>query len=265
MNFSDSCLLLACFTHSFIMSLSSEIVSLLAHLALPALGAHVSKMASTSSSPRSRTTARRQRSSQTTGMNPLNRADLAVRPPDARSVPNRVPRSIQSQIVWDVVKIATVVNTSTTVVTETNFNMSLVQHPQSGQYVALYDQWTIPQASMSIFSQTPPGFGTSPSMLYTALDFDNASNIATVAAISDFSTCAVNELSPTLKLTRSIKPCCKGNISSATSAACERLWIDTSQPSVPFFGFRTIAGPSSTGSIQFTVEITIYFAFRNQV
>lgn len=197
-------------------------------------------------------------------MNPTNRADLAVRPPDNRNVPSSVPRSIQSQIVWDVVKLATSVTTSITAVVETNFNMSLVQHPQSGQWVALFDQWTIPMASMSIYSQTPPGFVSTPAMLYTALDFDNASNLTTIAAISDFSTCAVNELSPSMKLVRSIKPCCKGNISSATSAACERLWIDTSQPSVPFFGFRSIAG-ISTAATAFTVEITIYFAFRNQV
>jgi len=100
-------------------------------------------------------------------------------------------------------------------------------------------------------------------MFYSALDFDNASNITTIAAISDFGTCAVNELSSTMRLTRSIKPCCKVNISSATSAGCERLWVDTSQPSVPFFGFRTMATP--TGVFFFTVEITIYFAFRNQV
>jgi hypothetical protein len=54
------------------------------------------------------------------GMTPVNRADLGVRPP-TYSIPTTVPRQVSNQVVWDVVKVNTVITTSSSSIVETNF------------------------------------------------------------------------------------------------------------------------------------------------
>jgi hypothetical protein len=225
-----------------------------------------STMARNSRASRSR--GGRGNSSSSTGTRPSNRDDLRIRPPDQRSVPRSVPRNLLSRITWDVVKISTTITSATGGITETNFRFDLNTHPQVASWTALFDQWTIPMASVSFESTMPPGATIAPAVMYTALDFDNNAIISTVAAIEDFASCDSHPMTPQMTFVRSVKPCCKSTLQSSGSlvnAGTERLWVDSSQPTISFFGIRSILSATVGGTYSIAAVTTIYYAFRNPI
>jgi hypothetical protein len=224
--------------------------------------------ASVPKAPRGARQGRRSQSRPSTGISgfqPTNRGDLSVRPPQLTNVPRGVPRNVASLWAWDTVKFDTSITLSTTAVTETNFSFNLTQHPQQTSWTALFDQWTIPQVSVAFMSGLPPGSTGGPSVLHTALDFDNITNISTVAAIEDFSTCNSVAMQPQTRFVRSVRPSCRTYNSAGTVAlVVGPSWVDSAVPSTTFFGIRSIAGTSgNVYAIQCTV--TIWFCFRNQI
>jgi len=206
------------------------------------------------------------RSRAATGTAPSNGGDLAVRPPDMRSVPKRVPSNVQGMIVWDIVKFTTTITTAVGGITETNFNVGLSSHPQSASWIALFDQWTIPQFSVSFESQMPPGLTAAPAVMYTALDFDNSTSLGSVTAIQDYSTCGSRPMTPQTSFVRSVRPCCKSALagSSIVNAGLERLWVDSAQSGIGFFGIRSIATATAT-PYNISAVVTVWYAFRNQI
>jgi hypothetical protein len=200
-------------------------------------------------------------------MLPASSGDLRVRPPTLTDVPRHVPRNIPSQVVWDIIKVESLPTLSTSTITETNFSFSLSNHPSATSYTNLYDQWTIPQFSVSFVSLSPPGQTTTVPRVYTALDFDNVSTGQTVATLEDFSTCRVQTLEPGKSIVRSILPCIKLTTATGASAVPTRSWVDSATPAQPFFGIRSIA--TQIGNAQPTQPLlcvaTIVFAFRNQI
>jgi len=202
-------------------------------------------------------------SSSVSGTAPAARADLRVKPPSNTNVPNSVPRSVSNQVVWDVVKIDGTQVNSTSAPTEFNFNASLSAHPQASSWQALFDQWTVPQFSVSYQAMTPPGLTTAPPRLYTALDFDNTNTIGTITAIEDYSTSSCLELQPQSKIVRSIKPCTKP-VNIGTTSGVARMWIDSGTPSAVFYGIRSMMSASGA-QVTVSTTLTIWFAFRNQI
>lgn len=198
---------------------------------------------------------------------PMNGADLKVRPPVGR-VPSSVPRAVSNQIVWDVVSYDNNLTASASgAVVENNFNFALSYHPQAASWAALFDQWCIPQASVTYQSQLSPGSTTNPCVLYTALDFDSTNNLGQVTAIEDFSTCETAVMNPQTSVIRSIHPCNKATIQTTAGTALsgvQRNWCDSAQPTSFWVGIRTItAGGSSAMNIN--AKVTVWFAFRNQI
>jgi len=249
-------------TYSRVMDMSNPLLPLLGLLGAAWAGNHALTGGPKPSGGR-RT--KRVASGSSTGMNPVNRADLSVRPPDASSVPRSVPRSVTNQVVWDSVKIDGTLSSGTSI-TEANFSGSLSLHPQAAQWAQLFDQWTIPQMSVTFRSVLAPGSTAIPPDLYTALDFDSVGNLGTVTAIEDFSTCAVLPLEPGRTVTRTIRPCCKPLIGSTSITGLARSWIDSSFTNIQFLAIRSIIG-TTTGAITPIVHttFTIWFAFRNQI
>jgi len=169
-------------------------------------------------------------------------------------------------IVWDVVKITNLITTAVGGITEVNFAVTLNSHPQSASWTALFDQWTIPQFSVSFESQMPPGSVTAPAILFTALDFDNNTTIGSVSAIEDFSTCDSHPMNPQTTFVRSVRPTCKSALlaGSLVNAGTQRSWVDSTQPGVFFFGIRSIA--TATAAVyNISCITTIWYAFRNQI
>lgn len=203
-------------------------------------------------------------SSSSGGFQPTNRSDVRVRPPTNGNVPSSVPRSIPNQVVWDVVKIDNLLNLGTAF-SEGGFSAQLSSHPQVSSWTSLFDQWTVPQMSVTFMSVMPPGSTANAARVYTALDFDNVAPLGSIAAIEDFSTASIHALEPGVAFTRSIQPCTKPTVATS-SVGVARLWMDSTSSSNPFYGIRYIVGPSNnalTGVISTTV--TIWFAFRNQI
>jgi len=197
-------------------------------------------------------------------MAPASAADLRVKPPNSRNVPQNVPRNIPSQIVWDVVKLDSTITTSTSGVQETNYSFSLSNHPQVASWTALFDQWCIPQASVTFQSLLPPGSTLIPVKLYTALDFDNSNAITTISALEDYSTASMTVMEPQSRIVRSIRPCIKPTVSSSNSAV-DRMWIDSGTPSNSWYAIRSMCSQSATSNQTISVTTVIWYAFRNQI
>lgn len=199
------------------------------------------------------------------GMNPINRSDLSVKPPTSYNIPSTIPRNVASMVSWDTVKIDFSQTVSTSLISEFNDSFSLNNHPQASSWAALFDQWCIPQVTVCYRSLIPPGNTNAPAILYTALDFDNNTNIGTVANIEDFSTCQVHTMGDGAVVMRSIRPCSKVTSTTGVGASdLARSWHDSAFPGVSHTGFRAIC--STAGSVYtITRTITIWYAFRNQI
>jgi hypothetical protein len=194
---------------------------------------------------------------------PENRRDLSLRPPTS-NIP-RLPANVGNQVCWDTVKIRATFTTLTSGPAENNFAVSLNSHPQVSSWAALFDQFCIPQFSVSFFSQESPSSTGSPIELHTAIDFDNVTNIGTLAAIDDFGSAQVDNLIFNKRVTRSIKPCVKFTAGATASSGVARSWIDCATPGVNHFGIRSICAPSVTSAQTFVSETTIWFGFRNSI
>jgi hypothetical protein len=207
-------------------------------------------------------------STSVTGYQPTNRADLTIKPPDPFNVPYRIPKNVAAVLAWDTVKVDSAISVSATTVSETNFSFNLSQHPQASSWTALFDQWTIPQVSITFSSALAPGSVTGPCLFHTALDFDNITNINTVAAIEDFSSCNSVAMQPQTRFVRSVRPASRAYSTSGGSGTNALIvgpqWVDAAVPGVPFFGIRTIAS-SAGAAYSIDATVTIWFCFRNQI
>jgi hypothetical protein len=208
-------------------------------------------------------------------MNPISLSDLMIVPPDDMAVPNRIPRNIDSQVVWFVEKIPGILSTAVgTAISQVNYSFSLQNHDQVNSLVSLFDQWTLPMYSISFESLIAPGALTAPPTLYTALDFDNANPLAAPADvnITNYPSCESLVLEPGAKIVRSIRPCLKvvAGTTAATGptlgSATNRMWVDTLSQGTPFYGIRTVlVNNSNTAVFACEAIVTLYFAFRNCV
>lgn len=201
------------------------------------------------------------------GMNPTNRSDLAIKPPDQTNVPRSIPRNVQSLISWDVVKVNSLI-TGTSSLVETNYAAALTNHPQANSWSALFDQWTIPQFTVEFDSQIPPGATNIPPVLYTALDFDNVTNLGSISLLEDYATCEVRQLTTGTRTMRSVRPTCKvvqgvAGGSTSTSGVVKAMWVDSGQQTTQFYAIRSILSISPSTVIN--VTWTIWYAFRNQI
>jgi len=200
-------------------------------------------------------------------MNPLNGEDLKVRPLSMTSVPKSIPRNVTSQVVWDVVKLDGVLTASATAVVENNFSYSLAQHPQASIWTQLFDQWALPFFSIEFDSLTTPGDQTTVPTLYTALDFDSANTINTIANIEDFGSSEASVMQPSVRVLRSVRPSTKNAVASSTSTPQAVLggpvWIDSSFTTIPHYGIRSMLSISS--ALQVKTTSTLYFCFRNSI
>lgn len=195
----------------------------------------------------------------------MNTSDLRLKPPTPFNVPRRVPRNVASMIMWDTVKLNASNTFSSSAVIEQNYAFSMSQHPQSSSWLALFDQYSIPQVTIEWDSTTPPGQTSASPMLYTAIDFDNTAAIGTIQRIEDFSSSQATPMNPQFRLMRSVRPTVREAVQNSSGTAASGvgpMWIDSGDATVPFFGIRSILG---TGLGSFNTTITIWYCFRNHI
>lgn len=183
-----------------------------------------------------------------------------------RRVPQSVPRSLASQVIWDVVRITSVIQTSLTAITETNFAFTFNSHPELTQWAALFDQWCIPQVAVTFASLEPPGsLGVIP-QLYTAVDFDNTTNLGAALTLLEFENAQSVALGSGMSHTRACHPCLKVNLSSSgSSAGVDKMWCDSANPGGTWFGIRSIVEATPTTVSLIRVTQTLWFAFRSGI
>jgi len=183
-----------------------------------------------------------------------------------RNVPQRIPRQISAQIVWDVVRVSTNSSNSITGIVETNFSFNLSSHPEQAQWSALFDQWCIPQVAVSFTSTEAPGSTGNVPSLFTAVDFDNVTNLGSVTLIQEFENNQSVLLAPGMSHTRACHPCVKLSLaSSGSSFGVDKMWCDSSTPGATWFGLRSILGQSGVATVTIAVQQTLWFAFRNGI
>lgn len=202
-----------------------------------------------------------------TGMNPFNRADAGVVPLRFTNVPTRIPRNITSIVVWDVVKVDSTITSSLSAVVETGFAFSLNTHPQQANWSALFDQWSIPFASVTFQSLYQPGATLVPPLIATALDFDNIAPIGSLSNIEDFASCEATVMSVGTKFTRTVRPCVKIGSYNGTALVASTptpSWNDAASPGIQNLGIRSLLAQSA-GVFQVRVTQTIWYAFRNAI
>jgi hypothetical protein len=180
------------------------------------------------------------------------------------SIPSSVPSQIANRLAWDIVKIKTNLSLSAGA-SEVNYNFSLSQHPQVGSWSALYDQWCIPQASITWYSSQPMGSTLTCPDLHTAIDFDNSSPLGSVQLIDNYDNARVDVLVPQRKFTRSVKPCVKLTANSGGNTLA-RQWCDSGSPAILWYGIRSILNVTAAiPNGQFFSEITVWYVFRNRI
>lgn len=199
------------------------------------------------------------------GSGRLNRGDLSLKPPSARSVPRSVPRNIGNKVVWDKVMTRSTISTSTSAVTEQTYSFTLAAHPQASSWSALFDQWTIPQFSITWMNFSSGASTATLPELHTAIDFDNGTFLGSTQLIDDYGSAQVDLLIFNKSVTRSVKPCCKPDAGGASSALTAQSWVDCGSPNVPFYGIRSVFGIAATAGTTLLVEATIWYAFRNTI
>lgn len=201
------------------------------------------------------------------GMNPTNSADLTIKPPSMNNVPSRVPRNVAARLAWDTVKVETQI-VGTGAITETNYSATLQSHPQSGQWQALFDQWSIPQITVEFDSLVPPGASFIPATLHTALDFDSSGALGSIQGLEDYSTAEYMVMNAGARHMRSIRPSAKTALQNSGGSLNQGgvtgpVWVDSAASATSFGNIRSILSVSPYTTVN--VTMTIWYCFRNQI
>jgi len=194
-----------------------------------------------------------------------NKKDLKMNPSNNFRVPKKVPANIGRTIVWDMIKLdlSTIAPNSGAIV-ETNYGLTLAQLPQTGSWTTLFDQFCIVQMSITFESLYLSGSTTAPTVLHSAIDFDNTTNLGSIPALDDFASSQRDIMSVGKIVTRSCRPCIKGRASGTDNTNVIRSWMDCgTATSIAHYGFRTILEIATAYNIN--VYMTVYVAFRNEI
>jgi len=181
------------------------------------------------------------------------------------------PKNFLNAIHW----IKDSFNWSTTIsgaagVTELNQAFNLGQCANATAVASLYDQYCIYSVHTKIMmtGNAIITAAVSYGQLYTALDYDNASNITTVSAIQQYSSVESSEIYPGKSYERYLKPCVGNIIGSSNGSAVTtnpaRLWVNSSSTSQPHYGLRTInVGNSTAQTYGLDAVSTFVIGLRN--
>lgn len=172
-------------------------------------------------------------------------------------------RELLGQTYQKTIKIRTTIITSTSAVTETNFQFNLTQMPEATSFANIFDSWTILRADVKFISQQGPGSTSSVPIIHAALDYDGVATLSgSLTAIDEIDSVVVRPIGSGRSYSRRLYPMCSPDVSSVASASIGRFWIDTIQPGVSWNGLRTMFETAVTGITTITVEITITYGFR---
>jgi len=201
-------------------------------------------------------------------------ADLG-RKPGSMALTQSPPKRIQDQIYW----ITKTTNQNLTLstsgaVSELPLVFTLGALPEISTFQQLFDQYCIYSVFTSArleISNVPASSETSWGRIYSAVDFDSASNVGSENAIQEFSTVQGSELIFGKSYERFVKPCIPfvtgtTNGTSNTGVAMTRAWCNTATANIPHFGVRYLTVGNNTATAQnVSIIITFILGFRNSI
>jgi len=174
------------------------------------------------------------------------------------------PKNFLSQIHWvrqSVVQPSTY-STSTTIVSENNFAFALNSITNVSSFTTVFDQYCIYAVTMTISYGNSNSSGQ-PITIYSAIDYDNTSNIG-LSGISAFGDCNQCSVTPVTSLVRMVKPAVAlaAYTGSFGGFSTSRLWLDCNSTTIQHYGIRTIAAITPV-VLTFSIEFSLIIGFRN--
>jgi hypothetical protein len=181
------------------------------------------------------------------------------------------PRSIRNQLYWLQGKTSTTVSISNSVPTQANVSFQLADLTDIVGLSGFFDQYCIYSVTVNV----TPDFEGAGSTLYTfgsvatAIDYDNVGTLGALHNILAFGSCVVNEMTSGQSLQRYIKPCVAPALFNSSAAfsgyGVGRLWVDSSDTSVPHYGFRSFFTANTVSGLSVTLDCNYVVGFRNNV
>jgi hypothetical protein len=188
--------------------------------------------------------------------------DLTRRPPRSTFTASP-PKQLGNQIFWIRTSFNNTIATSSSVIVENNFALSLTTHaPNVSGLVSIFDSYALHSAVITISGPTVTTASTC--TVYTAIDYTSVANLGTVAGIESFASCNIAILTQGQNVTRYLEPTLQDTIGGNSTVGAARQWVDSSAPSTLWYGFRFITA-TTTSSYNLPVTINCIWAFRNSI
>jgi len=181
------------------------------------------------------------------------------------------PRNFRESILWVRGKFQAIISISNSVPTENNFATTLSAFTDLAGLAGFFDQYCLYSHTCSITpsfegaGSTLYNFGT----CYTALDYDNVTNLGSADEIQAYNSCVTFEMTSGQSIQRFWKPCVAPAIYSASAAfagyGVGRQWIDSSVTTVPHYGFRSYFISNTVSGMSVTFDVDGVIGFRNNI
>jgi hypothetical protein len=185
----------------------------------------------------------------------------------------RVPRRFLDQIHWiqSTVK-STITMSSTGSVVEANQSFSLQNNVNDySSYTTVFDQFCIFAANVALVAPQLTGTASAGAAsanfgrVYTAIDYDNVTNLGTETAMMEYNSCSVTQVTPGRSHERVVKPTVDVSLYSS-SYGVGRFWVDSQYPGTIHYGIRCMTAGNNVGAtLGLDMIITVIVGFRNNI
>jgi len=207
-------------------------------------------------------------STRTTGRESTNfPANDLLRSAPSFNLTQRPPMNIRGQIHWVQGNFQRVSTLSASANTEVNYTFAVSDVSSLAGILSYFDQYciysiviTVQCNDVGVSATTETGRG------YTAIDYDNITNIGSENAISAYGTC-VQFIPGRSVQQRFIKPCVAPAVYNSgsvfTGFGVGRCWLDSASPSIPHYGFRSYFAANTVSGLNIDYLITYVIGLRN--
>jgi len=151
--------------------------------------------------------------------------------------------------------------TSTTVPTFNNLTFALSNCPNVASYIALYDQYRLMQVEV----WTIPQGTTSNGIWKSVADYDNATNLGSIASADAYQNCHTTnfQLGQYRRFTpHSAVAMYAGTFTSFGNATCQ--WIDAANTGVLHYGIKYYFDPTPGAALTVDIVVRYWLQFRNR-
>lgn len=177
------------------------------------------------------------------------------------------PKNIRGQIHWVQGIFIRVNGLSASANTEINFSFTLNDVASLAGIQSYYDQYCIYSVVMTIqCNDVGVSASTETGRGYTAIDYDNTTNLGSENAIGAYGTCVAFIPGRSVQQ-RLIKPCVAPTVyntgAAFTGFGVGRCWLDCASPNIPHYGFRSYYAGNAVSGLNIDYIGTYTIGLRN--